>query len=513
MMKINKVGIPARDSALKGVKYAAEIIKSTIGPWGQNVALEKQNRITNDGYTIANELVPSIKDEFERRGAVIANEACSKTNDQAGDGTSTSWALTLSILNEAIRFLPKEGGIKAKKTPSEIREAINKSRAEVVAELEKMAEPIKSKEDLVKAALVSTEDEELAKLIGETQWDLGPDGIIMAEEVNETSCSIEKVKGIRLDNGFAGSHMINNPEKNSLELNDMPIFLTNYTIGAPELEILKPLLFVPLINQKKPGIILVARAFTPDAIKICTETLKAGFMIAPVNAPYEHQKEVMKDIEAVVGGRYIDTEEARLEDVHINDVGFVKRFTASQYDGTVTGEDNQFSAGRILNRVDELKKKFIGEKSDFYKKKLEARIAQLSSGFAILKVGSYSLANRKRLKDKADDAVNSTRWALKYGVVPGAGQAFKTISDKMDSENILKRPLTCVYDQITTTAPEGWTIPEWVKDPVFVLKTALTNACDVAAQLATINGQVVTENKKECYCGNQNNAQETTEVN
>lgn len=501
--KISITGLQARNKAFNGLEYVAKSILSTVGPYGLNFLLEKGRKITNDGYTISAELCGTLDDEFERLAAQVSHEASAKTNDMVGDATSTAWGLNYSIVKEAKRFLPQENGIKGKKTQSELAIMINKSKDFVLSELEKSVTPITSKEELIKSALVSSENTELAELLGNMQWELGPEGRIIAEEVNEQSCSIEKVEGLLLDNGFTSSGLVTNPEKNSLELDNMPIFLTNYTIGDKELIKLKDLIFTPLINQKKVGIILMARAFTSEAIKICTESIKTGFSIFPVNAPYTDQKEVMKDIEAVVGGRYIDTEEASLDDVYISDIGFTRRIIAKQFNSVITGEENEHSKARIEKRLEVLKKKLSGEVSDFAKRELENRIAQLSGGFAILKVGSRSVTERKRLKDKADDAVNAVRLALKGGTVKGGGLAFKEISDKMEETDILKRPLCCIYEQIMASAPEDFEIEDWVRDPYLVLKTALENACEFDISFISINGIITTADKKECSCNSK----------
>lgn len=500
MGKISLTGLTARDKAIKGMSYVASAVRSTIGTFGLNFLLEKQNKVTNDGYNISAELCPTIQDEFERRGALLAQEASSKTNEAVGDATSTAWALTEAIVKEAIRYLPNDKSIKAKKTPSEVIEMIKKAKNEVLEEMSKQVTPIKSQEELIKSALVSVENEEIAEILGKTQWELGEEGIIIAEEVNETKSEIEKVRGIRVDNGFGTSYVVTNPEKESLELNEISILMTNYTMDAKDIIDLKNPIFNPLITEKKTAIVLMARAFTSEAIKICMESMKTGFSIFPVNAPYTNQNEVMHDIEAVIGGRYIDTEESSLSDIHISDIGFAKRFVAKRFEAIITGVDNERAEIRVRERVEKLKKKIIGEKSEFSKKELETRIAQLTNGFAILKVGSQSLANRKRLKDKCDDAVNAVRLALKGGTVKGAGICFKEISEKLPEDNILKRPLTCIYDQIIGSAPEGWVVEEWVRDPYLVLKSALENACDVAGVFASINGQVVEENRPKCKC-------------
>lgn len=497
MKKISITGLDARTKAIKGVSYVADAIKSTIGPYGLNFITEKGNKSTNDGYIISSELCPTIEDEFERRAALVAQEACSKTNDMVGDATSTAWALTGEIIKEAVRFLPKQGSIKAAKTPAEIESMIRKGKEDVIAFLEKGITPIKTKEELVKSALVSVENEEIAELLGTMQWELGPEGIIIAEEVIEPVSSIEKVKGIRLDNGFGTSQVINNDEKKMLELANIPVLMTNYTIDTPDLIKLNESIFKGLVSQKKWGIALIARAFTSDAIKACMESMKTGFAIFPINAPYTSQTEMMHDIEAVVGGRYIDTEESSLDDIYISDIGFATTVKARQWDAVIAGVTDDIAEKRIAERAEKLKLKLAGEGSDFMKKMLESRIAQLTNGFAILKVGSQSVTDRKRLKDKCDDAVNAVRLALKGGTIKGAGIALKEASDALDDTNILKRPITCVYDQITGSAPDGWEIPEWVRDPYLVIKCALDNACATAATFSSINGIITSKDKKE----------------
>lgn len=499
-MKISIVGIPARDKVLKGATYIADAVRSTIGPFGLNALMEKGGKVTNDGYTISAALIETVKNEFEREGAKRIHEASSKTNDQVGDATSTAEVLAIEITKEAMRYLPHEKSLTSKKTPAEVKRMINEAKEQVLTKLEESVVKIESKEELVKSALVSVEDEDIAELLGNTQWELGADGIIVAEEVNDIKSSIEKVKGIRLDNGFSATYMVTNPEKGTLEISNMPIMMTNYTIGVEEMAKLKDRVITPLLNKKQPGMVIIARAFTPDAIKLCGETSNAGFVICPINAPYTDQAEIMRDIETVVGGRYIDTEESNLDDIFITDIGFCKRLVAGRWDSIVTGVDDEHSEERIAKRIEVLKKKLEGEQSDFGKKMIEGRLAQLTNGFAILKVGAVSLIERKRLKDKCDDAVNAVRLALKGGTVKGAGLAFKEISDSLDETNILKRPLTAINDQIMSSAPEGFEVEDWVRDPFLVLKSALTNACDVASALATTNIVIATENPKDCKC-------------
>jgi chaperonin GroEL len=498
MAKISLTGLQARDAALRGAEYLSNTIKSTIGPHGSNALLEKGNKITNDGYTISAELVGTIENEFERRGATILHEASAKTNDTVGDATSTASVLAYEITKEATRYLASEKSLVAKKTPSEVLKMIEEGKNEVIDKL--AVTPMNSKEELIKSAQVSVEDEKIAELLGSTQWELGPEGIIIAEEVNETECSIERVRGLRLDNGFGTSHVVTNPERQSLELSDMHVLMTNYTIDIKELMDLKKSIFDLMVSGKKLGIVIIARAFTSEAIKACMESLKTGFAIFPVNAPYVYQSEIMHDMEAVLGGRYIDNEESRLEDIHINDIGFCKRFIARQFDAVVTGVDDEKALERSKRRVETIKAKLAGEQSDFQKKFLESRIAQLTNGFALLKVGSTSVVDRKRLKDKCDDAVHSVRLALKGGTVKGGGLAFKEIADTLDDSNILKRPIQAIYNQIISSAPADYVIPEWVRDPYLTLVSALTNACATASVLSNVGSIICEENPYKCNC-------------
>ncbi len=501
MSKLSITGIEARNKAIKGMSYVATAVKNSIGPFGLNHLSEKGNKISNDGAFIAEHLCPTIENEFERRGALCVNESVTRINDEVGDASSTAWALHEAIIKEALRYLPTETTIKAKKTYSEIAQMLDKSCKEVVAELEKIKTPIASKEELIKSALVSSEDEKIAEFLGSMQWDLGENGRIIAEEVNDTECSIEKVDGIIMDNGFTSSNLVTNPETQTLEIKtSLPIILTNYVIGVPEMKILRDNIFKTLATQKKTGCIVMARAFTGDAIKEAQENMST-FATLMINAPYTDQREVMKDIQAVVGGRYIDNEETRLDDIYITDVGYCNRIVARRFNSIISGIVDEEYKKRVDERIDYLKKSIIGSQSEFEKRLLSERVAQLEGGFAILKVGSKSLTDRKRLKDKADDAVNSVRLALKGGTVKGAGLAFKEISDKMEEGNILKRPITCIYDQIITSAPEDYVIPEWVRDPYLVLKTVLERTCAFVPTFSSINSIDTTANPKECVCG------------
>lgn len=491
---INKkvvTGTLARDRVIKGANFLADAVKSTLGPYGMNAAIEKGDRITNDGVTIAREI--SLQDEIEDRGVAILREAAIKTNDEAGDGTTTAITLAQAILKEAIKQLPQDITVQGKKTPIEVIKTIEKEKLEILKKLEAMSQPIETEDDLVASARVSVEDEELASLIGHAQWKLGKDGVILAEECMEFNSSVQYIKGIKIDNGLGTSIIMNNQEKQSFEGNDFRIILTNHIVQG--LFPIKPVMD-QLGKAGVKGLIIVARAFSQEAIKHCLLNIEAGFTIIPLNAPFEDQSEIMKDLTASLGGRYINTEDSNLEDIQMSDVGYVKKIIARRYDAVFTAEEDEKSMERIEKRVAELKEKLKGEVSAFEKKNIERRISQLTNGFALLRIGATSGVQRKYLKDKADDAVNAVKAAFQEGVVPGAGLAFKEIADTLPDTYLLKRPLYSIYEQIRSTSGAEFEVPSWVRDPVKVLRVALEKACSVAGTLATINIAIAVEREK-----------------
>ena len=498
MNKISISGIEARNRVIKGADYVANAVKATLGAYGTNALLEKGNRPTNDGYTISAELAPTVEDEFERRGALALHEASAKTNDEVGDATSSAQALAQAILKEASRLLGDEKTLVAKCKPSEVLEKIETSKNNVIEKLKEKVKQIETEEELIQSAKVAVENDDLAKLIGSTQWQIGKNGFILSEDTIDIHSSVDIVKGIRLDNGFGASVVINNEKDQSLEVKDTAILLTNYTIDVTEIQSFKDKIITPLITNKQLALVIIARAFTANAIQLCVDTAKSGFMLYPINAPYTDQTQIMKDLAAVTGATYYDQEEKRLEDISIEDIGYSSKLVARRWDAIVTGKETEKTKQSVEKRITQLKEKLTGNISDFERKNIQQRIAQFEGGFAILKVGAETPFQRKYLKDKADDAVNSVRLALQGGTIRGAGIAFKEISDELSDDDILKRPLLAIYNQIILSSPKDYVIPEWVRDPYLTLVSALKNACSVAGSLATINTIITTKDKKEC---------------
>lgn len=506
MAYIGKVvlkGKEARDKLISGANFVADAVKSTLGPFGMNAVMEKKLKVTNDGFSIASEI--TLNDEIEDLGLRVFREACSKTNDEAGDGTTTAMVLAQAILKEGVRLLGDEDIIGGKIPTTELVRKIEAERVIVTEALTAAATPIETEEQLINSAIVSVEDKDLGTLIGKTQWELGKDGVLLAEETTAHECSVEKIQGIRTDNGFATSLIVNDEEKQQLSLENALVILTNNVFRD-----LKPVqaLLEQVQQRIKSGalqtnkIVIVARSFTDEAVAICMKNIQNGvLMIYPVSAPYVDQTQVMKDIEAVVGGRFINYEESSLEDMQVSDIGFASKVIAKRFETIITGREDEKTIESVKARVAELQDKLAGSESEFEKGMLRSRIAQLTSGFAILKIGANSEVERKRLKDKADDAVNAVRAAFQEGTVPGAGMAYINAIESLPEGAILKKALTAPYDQIMSTAPSGFVVEDWVRDPLKVMRIALERACSVAADLATASIAIATERDRGCGHG------------
>lgn len=489
-------GDHARAALMKGADTLAECVKSTLGPFGQNFFLEDKDVVTNDGVTVARAI--KLDDEIENRGAKALREVAVSTVDEVGDGTTTSVTLAQAILKEASKYLgdPEKQRL-AKRSPISIKKQIDEEVQHVTKALQEMAEPINTKEELIASALVSVEDEDLAEKIGGMQWELGKDGVIIVETATEPVTTIEKVNGFRIENSIGTSLIINNQEKQSLELEDVNVILTNYTIN--NIKPIEPLLN-DLIKTGAKRVALVAKGFSSTAVQQCLANIEGGGLgIYPINAPFVNQVEILKDLASVIGATFIHEEERLLEDVLVTDVGFAKRIKASRKNSVFTGKDDEATRERIAKRAQQLKEKLTGEVSAFDRGALQQRVAQLENGFALLRVGSTSELERGYKKDKADDAVNAVRVALQEGVVPGAGLAFKQIAETLPDTYILKTPLQAINKHIMQSAPEGFVIESWVKDPVKVLRVALEKACSVAGTLATAGGVAVQEFDRPKY--------------
>lgn len=493
-------GVEAREELARGAEFLAKAVRSTLGPYGQNWFLDKKDSVTNDGVTVAREIqISSCINpqhegwdcrcaEVQNRGAKAIREAAIKTVDKAGDGTTTATLLAHEIYTAASRQLDKKNVIGAMRS-SEVIRKIEEERKEVTEKLVAMATPIETKEELVHSAIVSVADPDLGKLIGETQWELGKEGILIAETTGERFSSVERVHGLRLDNGFSASQIINNQEKQTLEVEQTHTLVTSYSIKDINdwQKIMKVCEKIAPLGVKH--LTIFARAWTDETIRFCLENINKGTMkIYPMNAPYTDMNERMKDLVAVFGGSYIDSETRMLEDLQISDVGYAEKVIAYRFTATVTGKPSKEAEERIVKRTEDLEKFMSGSQSEFEKKSLASQIAQLKNGFGIIKVGSPSDMEMRRLFDKCEDAVNAVRAAFQEGTVKGAGLAFKEIAEGLPDTYILKRPIMALNEQIMSSAPKDFKVEDWVRDPVKVLRVALEQACVAASTFATAGG-------------------------
>lgn len=505
--KIMLVGAKARQEIRAGVDLLADAVKLTLGPKGKNFASGIKGgsvAISNDGVSLAKEI--QGRNEFEDIGVRAAREAATKTDDIAGDGTTTSVVLEQAIL-EVLGFNADAMG---PVNPTTIAQ-VAKETDEVVGMLEDMQHDVETEAQLIAVAKVSVEDDALAELIGGAQWKVGKAGTVLAEEHNDPKDTVEYVYGVRIDNGFGTSRMANDAALGALVLENMPIIVTNKIFNtADTIRALNPL-FEKMITGGATGVVLIGKAFDDTAIALCMSNItkyfegKGGFPMYPINAPYIDQDEVLEDLAAATGGKFIQANERNVESLQMSDVGMATKVFVKRYEGVITGpkqgEDERIDA-KIAARVEKITEKLTGQVSAFEKRQLEARLAQLTAGTAVIKVGAETEQERKYKKDKVDDAVKTVKAAIQEGVVPGAGQSLKRAGELLLEANpraILPAALRAPYDQIMSNAGGEFEVPVWVEDPLKVVKTAFLKASSIARSLATTEVVVTYEDEKPMW--------------
>ncbi len=408
-----------------GVATVANAVRVTIGPRGRNVALDKSfggPRITNDGVSIAKEI--ELKDKFKNMGAQIIKEVASKTNEIAGDGTTTAMVLTHAIVEEGF----KRTAMGANATY--VRRGIEKAAEDAVAELKKMAKPVKSHDDIVAVASISAESEEMGKIIADTIDKVGKDGVVTVEESQSIGISSEVVEGLEFDKGYVSPYMVTNAEKMEAEMKDAPVLVTDKKISSIQ-EIL-PLL-EKLAQSGKKELVIIADDVEGEALAtFVVNKLRGTFSVLAIKAPGygDRKKELLGDIATVLGAQVVSEELGmKLEDIGFEVLGSAGRIVASK-DKTII-VDGKGKKSAIQERIAQLKAQLEQTDSKFDKEKLEERIAKLSGGVAVIKVGAATETEMKYLKDKIEDAVNATKAAIEEGIVPGGGTALVKIAEKL----------------------------------------------------------------------------------
>ncbi|MCH7492420.1 chaperonin GroEL [Patescibacteria group bacterium] len=516
----------ARSKLKRGVDQLADTVKVTLGPKGRNVVLDKgfgSPIITNDGVTIAKEI--ELEDKFENIGAQIVQEVASKTNDMAGDGTTTATLMAQSMVSEGFK------NVAAGANPILIKRGIDQGVAAVVEELKKISKPVKSNEEIAQVGTISAQDQEIGKLIAEVMEKVGKDGVVTVEESQTFGLSKELVDGMQFDKGYVSPYMITNGERMEAEYKDPYILITDKKVSA--LNEILPLL-EKLAEAGKKDLVIIADEIEGEALAtFVINKLRGTFNVLGVKAPGfgDRRKEMLEDIAILTGGKVISEDVGlKLESTEIESLGQARRVVATKDNTTIV--DGKGSDQEIKDRVASIKAAIKESDSDFDKEKLQERLGKLGGGVAVVKVGAATETELKEKKHRIEDALHATRAAVEEGIVPGGGVAFirtMHVLDSLDVDgdkkigiDILRRSLEEPVRQIAINAgKEGSVIAEEVKqregnigynaetdvfedlveagivDPTKVTRSALQNAASAAAMLLTTEAVVTDLPEKE----------------
>ncbi|WP_405075821.1 chaperonin GroEL [Ligilactobacillus acidipiscis] len=518
MAKEIKFSEDARAKMLAGVDKLANTVKSTIGPKGRNVVLEQtygSPTITNDGVTIAKDI--ELEDHFENMGAKLVSEVASKTNDIAGDGTTTATVLAQAIVTEGMK------NVTAGANPVGIRTGIDKATKTAVEALHEMSHDVSSKSDISQIAAVSSASEETGDLIAEAMEKVGNDGVITIEESKGIETSLDVVEGMQFDHGYLSQYMVTDEDKMEANLDNPYILITDKKIS--NIQDILPLL-QNIVQQGRP-LLIIADDIEGEALPtLVLNKIRGTFNVVAVKAPGfgDRRKEMLQDIAVLTGGTVI-TEDLglQLKDTTIDQLGTAGKVTVDKENTTIV--EGSGDKDQIAERVAQIKKQIGETTSDFDREKLQERLAKLSGGVAVVKVGAATETELKERKYRIEDALNSTRAAVEEGFVPGGGTALVNAIDKVAALkesgdvqtgiNIVKRALEEPVRQIAFNAGlEGSVIVEKLKsekpgigfnaatgewqdmikagivDPTKVTRSALQNAASVAALLLTTEAVV-----------------------
>ena len=521
MAKQVLLGEEARKKILTGLNTLADTVKVTLGPKGRNVVLDKKfgaPTITNDGVTIAKEI--ELSDPFENVGAQTIKEAASKTNDSAGDGTTTATVLAQAIVIEGMK------NVAAGANPMAIRRGIEKAVKEVVNSLDKSATPVANTKEIANVASISAADQAIGNLIAEVIDQIGESGVVTVEESQSMGLEKEVVEGMQFDRGYCSPYMVTDPSRMEAILDNPLILITDKKITA--IADLVPLLEA-IAQSGRKELVIIAEELEGEALTtLVLNKLRGSFNTLAVKAPAfgDRRKEILHDIATLTGAQVItDDLGLKLEDATIEMLGEARKVVATKDNTTIVdGKGNQKV---IKERVSLIKEQLSNATSDYDKEKLQERIAKLESGVAVIKVGAATEVELKEKKHRIEDAVSATKAAVAEGIVPGGGSALVRASkvlDKLelDSEEqvgveIVRRALIAPLRQIACNAGiedialilesidkadknGGWDfaqnkqvnmIEAGIIDPVKVTKSALINASSSAGMLLTTEACVV----------------------
>jgi chaperonin GroEL len=517
----------ARERMLRGVNILADAVKVTLGPKGRNVVIDKSfgaPRITKDGVTVAKEI--ELEDKFENMGAQLVREVASKTNDIAGDGTTTATVLAQAIVQEGHK------AVAAGMNPMDLKRGIDLAVAEVVEALAKATKKIKTSAEVAQVGTISANGEtEIGEMIAEAMQKVGNEGVITVEEAKTAETELEVVEGMQFDRGYLSPYFVTNPDKMIAELEDAYILLHEKKLS--NLQAMLPVLEA-VVQTSKPLIIISEDVEGEALATLVVNKLRGGLKIAAVKAPGfgDRRKAMLEDIAILTGGQVISEDLGiKLENVGLKMLGRAKKVSISKENTTIV--DGAGKKAEIQGRVAQIKQQIEETTSDYDREKLQERLAKLAGGVAVIRVGGSTEVEVKERKDRVDDALNATRAAVEEGIVPGGGTALlrasaalKTKGENADQDagiNIVRRALQAPARQIVTNAGEeasivvgkildnksgtygynaqthsyGDLITLGIVDPTKVVRTALQDAASVAGLLVTTEAMIAEAPKKD----------------
>ncbi len=529
MSKQIKYSEDARKALKIGLDKVANAVKVTLGPKGRNVVLGSgfgSPTITNDGVSIAKEI--ELEDNIENIGAEIVKEVASKTNDIAGDGTTSAVLLTQAIATEGLK------NVAAGANPLALRKGIILAKDAILSELKKMSKQIATKEEMSQVATISAGDKEIGDLIAEVIYEVGKEGVITVEESKTFGLSKEIVKGLQFDRGYISHYMVSDTEKMQAILEDPYILITDKKISS--LQEILPLL-EKIIKTGKKELVIIADDVDGDALAtLILNKLRGIFNALAIKAPGfgDRKKEMLEDIAIVTGGQIITEEKGmKLESVEIEMLGSARKIISTKENTTIV--DGKGDRKDIDKRIVQIKTQMESVTSSFDKEKFQERLAKLSGGVGVIKVGAATEVEQKAKQHKTEDALHATKCAVEQGIVPGGGVALlraslilenlKLEGDEQTGLNILKRAVEEPIRQIAQNAGiDGAVVAQKVKegqgnfgfnagtmiyedlikagvvDPTKVTRTALENAVSSASMLLTTEAIVAEMPKKEDCC-------------
>ncbi|MCV9962983.1 chaperonin GroEL [Pararhizobium sp. BT-229] len=526
-----KFGRTAREKMLRGVDILADAVKVTLGPKGRNVIIDKSfgaPRITKDGVSVAKEI--ELEDKFENMGAQMVREVASKTNDIAGDGTTTATVLAQAIVREGAK------SVAAGMNPMDLKRGIDLAVTAIVKDIVAKAKKINTSEEVAQVGTISANGEtEIGQYIADAMQKVGNEGVITVEEAKTAETELEVVEGMQFDRGYLSPYFVTNPEKMVAELEDAYILLHEKKLS--NLQAMLPVLEA-VVQTGKPLLIISEDVEGEALATLVVNKLRGGLKIAAVKAPGfgDRRKAMLEDIAILTGGQVISEDIGiKLENVTLEMLGRAKKISISKENTTIV--DGHGKKSEIEGRVAQIKGQIEETTSDYDREKLQERLAKLAGGVAVIRVGGATEIEVKEKKDRIDDALNATRAAVQEGIVPGGGTALLRAStvlnikgandDQTAGINIVRKALQSLVRQIAENAGDegsivvgkilesgtdnygynaqtgeyGDMIAMGIVDPVKVVRTALQNAASVAGLLVTTEAMIAELPKKESAGG------------